>query len=254
MPLFFISLGLWDKGSIPLKALEVAKKCDKLFAELYTQPMNLTKEDLEKVFGKKVMLLTRSQLENEYRRILIEPAKSLNIGLLVGGDAFCATTHSTIRLEAMKEGVETKVVHSSSIFSAVAETGLHIYKFGKSVTVPFPSKFKTSLGSVYETIKMNLMNDLHTLILLDIDLEHGKFLKPGDALKMVLEEFKSRNDDSFNEESHVVVASKLGSDEAKIVYSKVRNLLQYEEVPSVIVIPGELHFTEREYLEWFRWK
>ncbi len=62
------------------------------------------------------------------------------VGVLIGGDCLSATTHVSLLLEATEQGVETRIIHGSSIFSAVAETGLSLYKFGRTVTMPFPEK------------------------------------------------------------------------------------------------------------------
>ncbi|MCD6402845.1 MAG: diphthine synthase, partial [Candidatus Aenigmarchaeota archaeon] len=184
MGLYFISIGLYDEKDLSLRAVEVARNCDVLFTELYTQPLNTTVKQLEKIIGKKITELSRKDVEEGFQKI-IQLAKEKNVGLLVGGDAFCATTHALLRVEAVKAGVETKVVHGSSIFSAISECGLHVYKFGKTVTFPLPEKVSMPV-SVYETVKMNLANGLHTLILLDLDKEKNSFLKPGEALSRLL--------------------------------------------------------------------
>ncbi len=84
-----------------------------------------------------------------------------------------ATTHVDLRLRAKKMGIETRIVHGSSISSAVCGlTGLQNYRFGKSATVAFPYKNIVS-ETPYDTIKMNKANGLHSLIFLDIDREKG---------------------------------------------------------------------------------
>ena len=66
-----------------------------------------------------------------------------------------ATTHSDIILQAKKQGIKTKIIHSSSIFSAIAETGLQIYKFGKTTSIPYPEG-KYMPTSPYKVVKDNL--------------------------------------------------------------------------------------------------
>ena len=251
MTLYFISIGLWDERDMSLRALEVARSCDFLFLELYTQPMNTTKEKLEKLIGKRISKLSRKDLEENYEQLL-DLARTKRVGLLVGGDAFCATTHAMLRVEATKRGVETRVIHGSSVFSAVAECGLHMYKFGATATLPLPERVCGLPYSVYEKVRMNKMNGLHTLLLLDIDVENDKFLTPREAMKTLLEMERTKGCGVFKNDTYIIVLSRLGSERTEIAYGKVRDLVKLEfKLPAVIVVPGDLHFTEEEYLNQF---
>ncbi len=250
--LYFISLGLNDEKDISIKGLEVAKECEILFAEFYTTKLQTEKEKIEKLIGKEIKVLSRKDLEENSQNIL-NLAKSKKVGLLVGGDAFVATTHLALKLEAMKQGIETKVIHNSSIISAVGETGLHVYKFGPCITIPFPEKTKGKMPeSVYEIIKMNKARGLHTLCLLDI--ENEKLMKINEGIKILLEVEKKRKENVLNLESEVVVFAKAGSENPLIAFGKIKEIMEknFEDVPAVIIIPGLLHFTEKEFLEFFR--
>jgi len=250
--LYFISLGLSDEKDISLKGLEVARECELLFAEFYTTKLQTEKEKIEKLIGKKIEILSRKDLEENFQNIL-NLAKSKKVGILVGGDAFVATTHLALKLEAMKQGIKTKVVHGSSIISAVAETGLHIYKFGPCVTIPFPEKTKGKLPeSVYEVIKMNKARGLHTLCLLDIEDE--RLMKINEGIKILLEIEEKRRENVLSLESEVVVFARAGSEDPLIAFGKVKDIIEknFEDVPAVIIIPGLLHFTEKEFLEFFK--
>lgn len=246
--LYFISIGLSDEKDMSIKALEAARECDLLFAEFYTTKLNTTKEKLEKLIGKQIILLSREELENKK---ILEEAKTKKVGLLVGGDCFIATTHLALRLEAIKQGIKTKVIHGSSIVSAIAECGLHFQKFGASITIPFPERTKGKLPeSVYEVIKMNRARGLHTLCLLDLDIEKNKFLKPKDALKLLLEIEEKRKENVLKKDLGIVVFSKAGSEDSKIIFDSLENLLKKDiEIPAVLIIPGILHFSEKEFLE-----
>ncbi len=58
--LTFIGLGLYDEKDISIKGLEEIKKADKVFAEFYTAKLVGTSiEKLEKLFGKKIIVLNR---------------------------------------------------------------------------------------------------------------------------------------------------------------------------------------------------
>ena len=238
--LYLISIGLNSEKDMSLKALEAAKKCNVLLWENYTTRLDTTAEKLSKLIGKGVKEVNRSDIEDKMDEI-VEQAKEKNVGILVGGDALSATTHISLVLEAKKQNVPVKLVHGSSIITAVAETGLQVYKFGRIVTLP-ASGFT---DSIIEMVKMNLTNGLHSLILLDIDLT------PSAAAKMLLENL---NKLELSKETKIVAACKIGSDEAIIKYGAIESLTNdpdIDKVPGVLIIPGELHFMEEEALKMY---
>ncbi len=254
MVLYFIGLGLHDESDISLKALDTAKKCDLLFAEFYTQKMDTTKEKLEKLIGKKITVLTRKEVE-EKSEIILSPAKKKKVGFLVGGDPFSATTHISLRHEAMQKGIETRVIHGSSIFSAVGEVGLHMYKFGTTITVPFLDRLKGQLPfSAYDRLKDNRERGLHTLMLLDIDADNNRYMTANEGMEVLLKMEKQKREDVFTEYTEVIVFARANSEKPEIVYGKVFKLKEknFGEPPMVMIVPGSLHFTEREYLEMLR--
>jgi diphthine synthase len=254
MVLYFISLGLHDEKDISLKALETAKKCDLLFAEFYTQKMNTSKKKLEKLIGKKITVLSRKDVE-ENSEIILKPAKTKKVGFLGGGDIFCATTHIALRYEAMQKGIKTKVIHGSSIFSAMGETGLHLYKFGPTITIPFLDKLKGRLPiTVYERLKENKERGLHTLLLLDIDVENRRLMDAKEGIWTLLDIEKQMGEGVFTEFTNLVVFARGGSENPLIRYGAVAELIEKDlgKPPMVIIVPGSLHFTEKEYLEMFR--
>jgi diphthine synthase len=252
--LYFISIGICDERDISIKALDVAKSCDLLFAEFYTTKLDTIKEKLEKLIGKPIRVLSRQEVEERYQEIILNESKTKKVGFLVGGDCFTATTHTALRLEAIKQGIQTKVIHGSSIISVVGETGLHLQKFGQFVTIPFPEKTKGQLPeSVYEVIKENKKRGLHTLCLLDIDGEEGRYLSVNEGLEILFKIEERRKEGVITEDSDVVVFCRAGSDTSKLYYGKVKDLIgkDFGEPPAVFIILGKLHFTEEEYLQQF---
>lgn len=244
--LYLISIGLCDERDLSLKGLETAKKCDKLYAEFYTTKLDTDAVKLGKFVGKEVTGLKRADLEENSKK-LIEEAKTKNVGIFVGGDALSATTHLSILLDSKKAGVKTQVIHSSSIYTAIAETGLMLYKFGAATTLVFPEK-NYSPTSCYDTILKNRNMGLHTLVLLDI--KPPKYMGVKDGLEILLEIEKGKKGKLFSENVFLVAASNLGSEKQKIKYGKISALLKEDfGVPAVVIIPGELHFFEKEYLE-----
>jgi diphthine synthase len=248
--LALVSLGLFDEKDLTIRGLEEAKKADRVFIELYTSKWHGNLKNLEKMIGKKVEVLHRKDLEEDSGKIL-EEAKEKDVVILTQGDCLVQTTHSVLIQDAKKLGIETKVIHNASIISVVAETGLHPQKFGPYVTVPFPEKTKGKMPeSVYEIIKMNKSRGLHTLCLLDVVEEESKYMLPHEAMKILLDMEDKRKEDIFTSDTTVMVFAKAGSENPLIIFDKVKNLLKknLNELPAVLIIPGTLHFTEKEHL------
>ena len=238
--LYLIGLGLNDEKDLTVKALEIAKNCD-CYAELYTSIWQGSLEGLEKLVGKPVQNLKRNDLE-EKSAIIIEKAKENDVAVFVPGDPLSATTHIDLIYQTKQRKIPFQIIHNASIFSAVGETGLQIYKFGKTATIPMSGK----LANVKKTVKSNKKLGLHTLLLLDIDREINIHLTVPDALKMLLKAKTVKETDS------VIVFSRAGGD-SKIKYDSVRNLVRdIIDLPAVIIIPGKLHFSEKDFLEMFR--
>ena len=171
--LTFIGLGLYDEKDITVKGLEAVRKADIIYAEFYTS--NLMGTDLEKIekfYGRKVIVLTRENVENN--PVWLREAIGKNVVFLTGGDAMVATTHIDLRLRAKDLGIATAIIHAPSISSSVCGlTGLQNYRFGKSTTIPFPYSRGDKIiisEAPYDTIKMNKNNDLHSLVFLYINL------------------------------------------------------------------------------------
>jgi len=236
--LYLISIGLHDEKDLSLRAIETARECDTLYVELYTTKLDTNIEKLSQTIGKPVIEVKRKDLEEESERIL-EEAKTKKVGILIGGDCFTATTHINLLEDAKKRRIPTKVVHSSSIYTAVCETGLFIYKFGKTATIPLNGKME----NVKSTVKNNRKLGLHTLLLLDLDNEINIYMNVFDALKLLLKEKIVSKSDSL------IVFSDAGG-KSEIYYDTVRSLVWKRiPLPAVLVIPGKLHFREKEFLE-----
>ena len=242
--LILAGLGISDERGITLEELEEAKDSDYVFIELYTNIWLGSVEKLEKIIGRKVQILKRKDLEEESGKI-ISLAKDKKVIIFTPGDPLVATTHSSLLIECMKNKIDFKVLHNSSIISAVCETGLHSYKFGPPVTIPLKERVNF-VSSIIETIEQNKKRGLHTLCLLDIDLECNKFLEVGEALKFLLE------NRAVERKEKIIIASRLGSTNKKILWGNAEDLIDVKaDLPAVIVIPGSLHFSEREMLERF---
>lgn len=250
--LILIGMGLSDENDMTLRGIKAAKSADKVYCELYTGKWAGSIENLEKIIGDQIIILKRSDLEENANRILEEAGKR-DVAILVQGDPMVATTHSSLLVEARKMGIDTQVIHNSSIFSAVAETGMHVYKFGATVTIPFLEKTGGKIPrSVYDAIKNNRTLGLHTLCLLDIGTDAKSFMTPTQAIDLLLAMERQFGEGVIPPYQKIVVLCKAGG-ESKLFYNEIE-LLQgglIDSTPAVLVIPGKTHFTEEDFLNKF---
>jgi diphthine synthase len=250
--LVFIGLGLHDEKGISLKGLEETKTADAAFIELYTSLLpDFSLENLTALAGKQIRVVTRRDLEDENGAVILNAAEKGKTVLLVPGDPFVATTHVALRIEAEKRGVKTRIVHAASILSAVVGlSGLHNYKFGKTVTVPFPENFSET---PYNVIAQNKKLGLHTLCLLDLKADEKLFLSVKEALVMLLEVEQKRRKRVVTPNALAVGVARVGSDKPALKADYVKELLSYDfgEPPHSLVFLGQLHFMEAEALVAF---
>lgn len=237
---YLIGLGL-NVDEISKRALEILRKCDFIYLEGYTVDFPYTQKDLEKVIGKKIEMKNRDSVEDLN---LIKQAKTQDVALLVYGSPLSATTHITLIEEAKKQKCKYEIFHNASVIDAIAETGLQVYKFGKITSMPawIPEKsFKPT--SFMEILKQNLSIKAHTLILIDIGLDLNK------ALAQLQESAKQHK----IKLEKIAICSQLGTPSRKIIYKTLEQLKKIKEIakPYCIIIPGELHFVEKEFLEGF---
>jgi len=246
----FVGLGLNDEMGISLHGLEVVKTADTVFIELYTSFMpNFSIKRFEEISGKKLNVVSRRELEEKNGEIILKAAEKGKAVLLVPGDPLIATTHIALRIEAERRGIKTRLVHGSSILSAVMGlSGLHNYKFGKSVTIPFPDE--TLSETPYEVIAQNNKLGLHTLCLLDIKAEEKRYLSICESLDLLLKIEEKRKKRIVTTNTLVVGIARAGSNNPTVKADSVKKLLNYDfgEPPYSIIFPGKLHFMEAEAL------
>lgn len=101
---------------------------------------------------------------------ILEKAESENVAMLVVGDPFGATTHTDLILRAKERGIPFEVVHNASIMNAIGCTGLQLYSFGETISIPYWSE-SWKPDSFYDKINANVKHGLHTLCLLDIKVK-----------------------------------------------------------------------------------
>ncbi len=247
----FVGLGLFDEKDISLKGLEAIRSSRRVFAEFYTAFLAGTSiEKLERLYGKKIEVLSREEVESG--NILLEAANSENVAFLAAGDTMTATTHLDIRLRAFESGIPTEIIHGSSIATAVSGIlGLQHYKFGKTTTLPFRQKgyFPTS---PYDAIKANSNIGLHTLVLLDINVEKGnaRYMTANEGMRYLLDLEEQREEGIATERSLACVVARAGAPHPVARAGRIGNLIEEDFGGPMhsIVIPGKLHFLEAEAL------
>jgi len=235
--LYLIGLGL-NKDDISVRALEIISKCKKIYLETYTTKLPYTVKELEKIIKKKVIEADRELVENKSKELISE-AKTSNVALLIYGDPLAATTHLALINDARKMKIKIEIIHNASIFNAIADIGLQLYKFGKTTSLPrWQPNFKPT--SFYSIIKENLSIGAHTLILVDIGL----------SVKEALAQLVEVDADDIFKDRIVVIASQLSTKDQKIIKGKLSELKnKIVKEPFSIIIPSQLHFTEAEAIK-----
>jgi diphthine synthase len=247
--LVFVGLGLNDEKGISLKGLKETQTADNVFMELYTNLMpNFSLEAFEAQVSKKINLVARCELEEENGARILKATEKGKTVFLVPGDPLIATTHVTLRIEAEKHGFKTRIIHGASIISAIIGlSGLHNYKFGKTVTIPLP---ETPSETPYNVIAQNKKLGLHTLCLLDLKIDENRFLTINEALTTLSEIEKKRKEHIITPKTVAVGVARAGST-TPILKADFTNELSKHDFggpPHSLIFPGDLHFMEAEAL------
>jgi diphthine synthase len=246
--LTFVGLGLYDEGDIPVKGLECIRRADYLYLETYTSRLTGTSiGKMERCYGKPVIPVGREVIEERPGELLDRAEKGEAV-LLCGGDPMVSTTHADLRLRAAARGIPTRIIHGASIASAVCGlTGLQNYRFGKSCSLPFPSKGWFPVTPL-TTIRANLSRNLHTLVYLDITTDRCMTVGEGIAL---LEEMAVQTGTA--PPGYYVGIARAGSYEPRVAAGPggVLKAVDFGPPLHILTVPAALHDIEREYLEVF---
>jgi diphthine synthase len=248
--LWFIGLGISGFKSIPSEALDVLSKADIVYLEQFTSPIG--KSDLTKIKNatKGEFKLAKRWLVEDGSEIL-KNAKKKKVVLLAYGDPYIATTHIELRTRAIEDKIKTYSIHAaSSLTSMIGECGLHFYKVGRIATIMSEMK---SLTTPYYVIYKNIIEGNHTVLLLEYNQDKDFFLDPKDALNRLLETEKGQIRNVISTSTYVIVASRVGFKDQKIISGKISSLkkIDFGKPPHTVIIPGRLHFTESDALKLF---
>ncbi len=246
--LYLIGLGL-SKNDISLKAVETSKNCE-IYIERYTG--YITDDSvryLSDLLKKEINLLSRPSLE-ENSKELIRKARQKDIALFVEGDPLIATTHKILFIDAKKQNVKIKIIHSSSIITAaIGESGLDFYRFGAICTIArWTDHYKPI--SFYETIVKNINLNYHSLILLDFD----EIQQTSISLKQIVEILKNAENhykkNIFSSKKRILVMHNIGLDDQikKLIALSDAENLDLNKGPTLIIVPAELSEIEEEII------
>ncbi len=236
---------------ISMRGLEIVNNCDEVYLERYTSLLQCSFQDLAKFYGREITLADRSTAENGMEKI-VEQAKNEKVAFLVIGDPFSATTHVELYRLAKEQNVDVEVVHNASVLTAVGITGLQLYKFGKTTSVPFLDDFPT-LETPYHVLKDNLSLGYHTLLLLDIKEDLGRFMTVKQGLE-VLEDIEKRvKGNIVSDELFVIGCARLGSKDFVIKSGTLAEIKKFDfgSAPHCLIVPGKMHFSEEEIVTMF---
>lgn len=247
---YLVGLGLFDEKDISLKGLECLKNVDKIYAEFFTSRLfGSSFEAIEELIGQKIEVLVRNEVEEEHR--FLDEAVDMDVALITGGDPLIATTHSDFLVQCSRRGIDFEVIHGSSILSsAPAISGLQGYKFGKVTTIPFPD-YNFYPKSPYEAIEENMKNDLHTLVLLDIQAHKDRYMTVNQGLEYLMSIHDGLDREGMIDEDTLAMGiARVGSKDVCVKAGKIRDLIGFDFGGPLhcIVIPSKLHIVEAEYL------
>ena len=226
---------------------DAIRSADRVYLERFTSPVDEdTVSALRDLSGGRLLEARRWQVEDG--AAILREAGEGSVVLVSYGDPLTATTHAELAARAASGGIAVRVIHGASAVTAVpGECGLHHYKVGRISTVMADPK---ATATPYGVVCQNLVLGCHTILLLEYDREGGSFLRPQDALLLLLEEGRSRGTGEITPDTYAVVASRIGSPDPAVVAGRISGLLaeKYGGPPHSIVVPGGLHFTESDAL------
>lgn len=195
-----------------------------------------------------------------------------------------ATTHTDLLLRASARGIPTQTIHNASIMTALGSTGLQMYNFGQSVSLPFYTETWTP-DSWYDRLEENVRYGMHTLVLLDIKVreqseenmargrliyEPPRFMNPAQAFSQILltEEKRTNppspedSDDEATppgdkflkpEETLAMSLSRIGTPTQRIIAGTLKELSELTEedygapLHSVVIVGKRIHPLELEF-------
>jgi diphthine synthase len=243
--LLFIGAGLGDERDLSRRAIDELRRARTVYTEEYTAvfPRGVLERVAEEI-GRPVQRLGRADVESG-QAILQALATGGTVAFLTPGDPFAATTHIALRLAAEEAGHTWRYLPGASILTAAAGLlGLIHYRFGRTVTVPFPEpNFDPS--SHWEWVVRNRSAGLHTLVLLDLRPAEGRFLRAEEVVERLTGPDPPRL--GLGDREAVGVVARVGRPDARAWWGTLPKLRGIDFGPPMhaAVVPApDLHFEE----------
>ncbi|UCG02364.1 MAG: diphthine synthase [Candidatus Heimdallarchaeota archaeon] len=249
--LYFIGIGSSGLRGCTIETLDILTQLDEVFIEKYTNYVPGEIPPLLNQIKSNITILNREDIENN-DHLFLERIKGKSAAILISGDPFIATTHNSLRIEAVKQGIKCRIIHNSSILTAAASvSGLSAYRFGRTVTCPFP---RNASEFPYKIIKLNEQIGAHTLVLLDIDTRTGEFLSINEAISILLGLEEKNQETVFTKTSLVIGLAQIGTDNEFILPGNADEVktVAWRDIgpPQALIVCSEpLHFIEEEALQ-----
>ncbi|MEM1546226.1 MAG: diphthine synthase [Candidatus Methanomethylicia archaeon] len=248
--LYIVGAGL-SSDLITLRGIKTLKNSDIIFMDSYTSM--LCNSDLEDIIGRRIYKLRRVDLEERFEEVLFKPVlQGLNVSLIVPGNPLDATTHVSLIVEAYRRNIMFEIIPAPGIIpNALSMSGLMVYKIGKVTTLTYPKQGFLS-DYPYDVIKDNDLRNLHTILLLEVDLENNIVMSISDAVDILLKLEEKRGEKIVNEERKAVAISGLGGSNQRICFNslkKLKTLPKHRGPHTLVLTSPKLHFMEEEGLK-----
>lgn len=248
--LTFIGLGPGGPRGVSAAALSALRASGAAFADDYTAALPAdTLAALEQTRSAPIVRLGRARLEAGDEIIHASRAPCGAV-LLVVGDPMAATTHVSLRLRALREGLPVRLIFAPSIMhTAFSEAGLQHYKAGRIVSVPFRAKgFEPT--SALAAIAANRQAGVHTLVLLDIKVEEGRLMTASEGIHELIEMARRDGSAAFPASTLVVAVARAGESDCLVRAGAASRVATLDLGPPMhcLIVPAALHFEEREAL------
>ncbi len=246
--LFLVGTGISEDG-MTMDGINACKISKDVFIDAYTSSISESKiKNIELLINKKIKKLSRQDLEEHIESLI---SKEHDITILVGGDPLIATTHKIIFLKASKFNVSIKVIHSSSIISAImGECGLDFYRFGQIVTIArFSEHYKPI--SFYDTIKKNMENNLHTILLLDYDQKEASSIPINEAIGYMEHAESIHKLGIIKDSTKIIIIEQLAQDDEYKAFLSIKDAHALNKVKGMrtIVFPAKITEIEQEMVK-----
>jgi diphthine synthase len=275
--LSLIGLGLGHPKDLSYRAVEAIRAADDVFLEAYTSIMiDGAVEDLEAFLGKTVAVADREAVESG---AVLDPCRAgRRVALIVVGDPLSATTHSDLVVRCHELGVPCRVVHNASVLTAVAQSGLQLYRFGETISLCFwTDTFRPD--SWYPKAARNKAAGLHTLCLLDIKVKEltdeqlarpkarslfdaapsgppkPRFMTIAEAIDQMLAVEEKHGQGVCGPDSLAAGLARLGGDTQRIATGHLRDLrtVDFGGPLHCLVLAGDISEPEGEHFDLHRW-